>query len=131
MISITLIEILIIEIVHWFADFVLQTHWQAINKSKNNLALTQHVTTYSICWLLPMALLFWYGPFNLIGAICLSFAFAFYTFGFHWVTDYFTSRLNSKLWAKGDTHNFFVSIGFDQFLHHAQLFGTYILLKNI
>ena len=51
------------------------------------------------------------------------------TFVCHTITDYFTSRLNSKLWAKGDVHNFFVSVGFDQVLHYVQLFLTYQLLK--
>jgi hypothetical protein len=54
--------------------------------------------------------------------------FGFITFIFHTITDYFTSRLNSKLWKKGDVHNFFVSIGFDQVLHYVQLFLTYKLL---
>ena len=32
---------------HWVADFVLQTHWQASNKSKNNVALSRHVLVYT------------------------------------------------------------------------------------
>lgn len=35
---------------------------------------------------------------------------------------------NPKLWAKGDVHNFFVSVGFDQVLHYTQLFLTYYWL---
>ncbi len=124
-------ELIIILVIHFLGDFVLQTHWQATNKSKDNVALTQHVTTYAICWLAPMAVLFWFGPFNTLGGVILSLIFSAITFSAHWVTDYFTSRLNSKLWAKGDVHNFFVSVGFDQVLHYIQLFGTYILLKNI
>lgn len=131
MISLKLTEIILMLSIHWIADFVLQTHWQATNKSKNNIALTQHVTTYSICWLAPIWLLFWSGPFNMIGALTFSMIFSIITFLFHWITDYFTSRLNSKLWAKGDVHNFFVSVGFDQILHYVQLFGTYIVLKNL
>ena len=80
--------------------------------------------------------------------------FAGITFICHTITDYFTSRLNSKLWAKATywgsdemkrlypidcpenkhgkyVHNFFVSIGFDQVLHYIQLFLTYSLLKNL
>jgi hypothetical protein len=55
--------------------------------------------------------------------------FPIITFIAHTITDYFTSRLNAKLWAKGNVHNFFVSIGFDQYLHYLQLFITYSLLK--
>jgi len=56
--------------------------------------------------------------------------FVLITFVAHTITDYFTSRLNAKLWAKGDVHNFFVSVGFDQVLHYVQLFVTYQLLFN-
>lgn len=109
--------------IHWFADFVLQTHWQATNKSKDNKALTMHVLTYSTVWFLIC------NVYSVItGNYMMLALFAPITFVCHWITDYFTSRLNSKLWAKGDIHNFFVSVGFDQVLHYAQLFITYYLL---
>lgn len=127
---INFIEIFTILFIHWLADFVFQTHWQATNKSKNNLALTYHVTTYSLTWILPMAALFCIGPYNIIGSIFSGLFFAMLTFIFHWVTDYFTSRLNSKLWARGDVHNFFVSVGFDQVLHYVQLFLVYYYIKT-
>jgi hypothetical protein len=57
--------------------------------------------------------------------------FVWITFLSHTIQDYFTSRLNSRLWAKGDTHNFFVSIGWDQVLHYTQLLLTYYYLKSI
>ncbi len=50
------------------------------------------------------------------------------TFATHWITDYFTSRWTSKLYAKGDIHNFFVVVGLDQFIHYTTLLGTYFLL---
>lgn len=129
--TLNLIEIFTIIFIHWVADFVFQTHWQATNKSKNNIALTYHVGTYSLTWLIPIAILFYIGPFNLLGGILFSIMFTCITFICHWITDYYTSRLNSKLWAKGDVHNFFVSVGADQCLHYVQLFLTYYTLKNI
>lgn len=108
----SLFEIFMILLIHWVADFVLQTDWQAKNKSINNNALLTHTGAYSIVWLVI------FGP--LFGLI---------TFVTHTVTDYFTSRLNKYLWEKGDVHNFFVSVGFDQVLHYVQLFLTYQLLK--
>jgi hypothetical protein len=42
----------------------------------------------------------------------------------HFVTDYITSRISSKLWAKQDWHRFFVTIGFDQLIHQATLAFT-------
>lgn len=111
--------------IHWFADFVMQREWEATNKSKNNLALTSHVLTYAAIWMYAsLAYSLYTGNFLFLAL------FAQITFVCHWVTDYFTSRLNTKLLAKGDTHNFFVSIGFDQVLHYVQLFLTFYLLTG-
>lgn len=96
---------------HWFADFVMQTDWQAQNKSKRMLPLVAHTAVYSLFWL-------WLGV-----------EFAAITFVAHTATDYVTSRINSRLWAAQKVHWFFVSVGFDQFLHYAQLFLTYKLLN--
>lgn len=129
---ISLTETLIILFIHWFADFVLQTHWQATNKSKNNEALTEHVFSYALCWIAPIGIMLYSdNTFSGMGCIVFGFIFAMITYLCHWVTDYVTSRVNSKLWAKGDVHNFFVSVGFDQFLHFVQLLVTYYLIKNI
>lgn len=115
--------ILFILFTHWVSDFVLQTDWEAKNKSTNNKALLAHVLGYITPWVI----------------ICVAYVdvtndwkmlwFIPITFCIHWVTDYFTSRLNSRLLKEGKTHEFFVSIGFDQFLHFTQLLITYELLK--
>ena len=124
--ELSLIAIFSIIVIHWVSDFVLQTHWQATNKSKDNKALTMHVLSYSTVWLLTANI------YSIITGNYLMLAlFPIITFVCHWITDYFTSRLNSKLWAKGDIHNFFVSVGFDQVLHYVQLFLTYYLLKTL
>lgn len=121
-----LIEIFSIIFTHWVADFVLQTNKQAKEKSKSNKQLTLHVLSYSIVWLLIA---------NVYSIITNNYLvvslFPIITFICHWITDYFTSRLNTKLWNKGDVHNFFVSVGFDQVLHYIQLFLTYYLLKQL
>ena len=102
--------IFLIIMLHWFADFILQTSWMAQNKSKDNFALSVHVFVYSIPF---MVIGFWYAILN----------------GFlHFCIDYFTSRITSNLWSKGDVHNFFVIIGLDQSLHFICLFGTYLIL---
>ncbi|CAB4129982.1 Bacteriophage phiKZ, Orf197 [uncultured Caudovirales phage] len=122
----------IIIFIHWIADFVLQTDWQAQNKSKSNFALLSHTSNYSLVWLLPMCLVF--GKMK-EGAttewiVWTTFYFGMITFVVHTITDYFTSRLNSKLWSQGKVHYFFVSVGFDQVLHYGQLFLTYYFLIN-
>ena len=56
------------------------------------------------------------------------------TFVCHWLTDYFTSKVNTGLAieAKRTTkwHDFFVNVGFDQLLHYIQLFLTYYYLSS-
>lgn len=108
---------LIILVAHWFADFVCQTHWQATNKSSNWLALTQHVYNYTCIITIPAAWVF-------LKTFDMFVAFLVITFLTHFVTDAITSRINTYLWKKGDVHNFFVSVGFDQLIHQFTLFGT-------
>lgn len=122
----TLIEIFAILIIHWIADFVFQTDEQAKGKSKNWTSLLSHTFDYSSIWLMLGLCWVYICPSGELFRDVLCFVVI--TFSAHTVTDYFTSRLNSKLWAKGDVHNFFVSVGFDQVLHYVQLFLTYYLL---
>ncbi len=113
-----IIIIILIAFLHWLLDFVCQTDWMAKNKSKNNNALVAHTLTYTLGWL----------PFSIILFGGNGWIFLLVTYICHTFTDYFTSRLNTYLWNKGDVHNFFVSIGFDQFLHYLQLYLTVYLL---
>ena len=131
-----LTEIFIILFIHWIADFVVQTHWQAQNKSKNNIALLYHISTYTLTWFVSFSFYTIYlyiqisGLPGELGFDTTILWFFPITFVSHFITDYFTSRLNSYLYKKGDIHNFFVSVGFDQILHYLQLFLTYHLLTN-
>lgn len=113
--------IIAILFIHWIADFVLQTEWQAQNKSKEWLPLLAHTSVYSLCWI----------PFILIvgnNDLLNNLLFVFITWVSHTITDYFTSRINAYLWRKQKVHDFFVSVGFDQFLHYTQLILTYYYL---
>lgn len=120
--------VLAIILIHWLADFVFQTDKMARGKSKNWNDLLSHTGTYSFIW-------FCFVPFYVLLNLdtyveWTGTLFVLITFIAHTITDYFTSRLNSKLWAKGDVHNFFVSIGFDQVLHYTQLLLTYYILTK-
>lgn len=120
----TLFIVLFILFVHWFSDFVLQTDWQAQNKSKAWIPLLSHTGIYSLCWI----------PFCFIvfgNNLLANLTFVLITFVAHTITDYFTSRLNSYLWREKKVHYFFVSIGFDQLLHYAQLLLTYQFILKI
>ena len=121
----TLITIFYLLFVHWVADFVLQTHWQATNKSKSNSALASHVGVYTLFWYI--ALFGWLMYYD-VDATLMMFLFLPITFVAHFCTDYITSRITSRLYKKGDFHNFFVVIGLDQLLHYLQIFLTFNLL---
>ena len=107
---------------HWVADFVLQTDWQAKNKSKDNFALLFHVITYTIC-------IFLCGIFFLTNELTAQNIkiwelWALANGVVHFGVDYVTSRINTYLWNKGRVHDFFVMVGFDQLIHYACLFGS-------
>lgn len=105
---------------HWVGDFVLQTDWQACNKSKSNAALAQHVSVYTLCLGVTSALLFFPGVPWLI-----------FTVGnglLHFGTDYCTSRLSSRLFDRHDLRKFFLVVGFDQLTHQVTLAVTMFLI---
>ncbi len=136
--QINIYAVLIILLIHWIADFVLQNDDMAQGKSKNNAWLLAHTCLYSFVWIIA-------GGVVIVTKMTLAnqkycdkncahfdapkvFLFALITLIFHTVQDYITSRINSRLWAEKKVHLFFVSIGFDQLLHFIQLIVTYQLL---
>ena len=128
---ISIFDVLIILFVHWVGDFVLQTDWEARNKSKNNVALTHHVLTYSTTVSIFVGFLLRFNGLPSMDAMTLTFMFWVATVFCHWITDYFTSRINAKLLEQKNFHTFFICIGADQFLHFAQLLGTFYLLRKL
>lgn len=102
---------------HFVADFIFQTDKQALNKSKSNVWLSAHVTSYSVG-------LFLFGLI-VVGFTQAMIAWVLLNALLHWITDYFTSRLNSFLWQKQMRHWFFVGIGADQFIHYTCLLLTF------
>lgn len=133
--EISIRTIMIILIVHFIADFILQTKDQASNKSSNNRYLAMHVFNYSmfttLAWFMffPSHLSFPWEIQCAPGHINVFWIFPI-TFSAHFLTDYFTSRWTKKLWEDKEVHDFFVAVGFDQFLHAVQLFYMYELLMG-
>ena len=111
---------------HFVADFVWQSDKMAINKSKSNMWLSIHVLMYCNVFLIMTFPLFIY----LFGGVKFLFVYIGFNGVLHWITDYFTSRLSSYLYDK-NRHYFFVTIGFDQFVHAYCLIATfnYVLLQ--
>jgi len=106
---------------HWIFDFIMQSDEEAKGKSSSNYWLLSHTFKYSILWFPIIMVLMC--PYEAV-------IFVLVIFIAHTITDYFTSRLNTKLYNKGDIHNFFVSVGFDQVLHYVQLLLTYYYLTK-
>jgi len=127
-----IIQLLTLGAIHFVADFICQTDWQANNKSSNNWALSSHVLTYFFTFLIVGLLVIFasshwreqnvyyidaWATFCIVNAVI------------HWVTDYFTSRINKYFWTKGNVHMFFVGVGFDQYICHIPtLFLTYYMI---
>ncbi len=89
---------ILVLLVHFLADFVLQTDKMAKGKSTSNKWLSIHIGVYT----LPLFIFGW--KFALFNGAC------------HWGIDFFTSRATNYLWQKHRVHVFFVVIGFDQLL---------------
>ena len=136
---ITLTEILLIIIIHWVADFIMQDEKWALGKSKNWRDLVMHTLLYSTIWWFPaLTFLLYFSPDikSIDELMFKSLLFVFITFVAHTITDYFTSRIVSKKFENkhygSSIPNFgaFTIIGIDQVLHYVQLFTTYYLLKS-
>ena len=105
----------LILIVHFLADFALQTHEQATNKGHSNVWLIYHVGTYTAIWSLVFFILPVVEDMNTF--------FGWITFVFligipHYIVDWCTSRIGKPFWKNGDLHNGFVVVGFDQVIHY-------------
>lgn len=114
-------ELSIILVTHWLADFCFQTRYQAVNKSKNIIALLRHIVTYSLCFIVPVTFLL---------GIKATLLFVAVTGILHFKIDYITSRIMRKLWTENEYYSFFVMLGLDQLLHYICLISAYIIIHN-
>lgn len=107
-------------IVHWSADFVLQSRWMGRNKSSRLDALAAHVAVYTMALAVGAALIFRIDVENrwTLLAFVLTNGIA------HFATDFVSSRITSALWKAKREYAFFTAIGFDQLVHQATLAAT-------
>lgn len=122
--DILVFSILYILFAHWIADWVLQSHWMASNKSNSLTALSMHVIAYTLSLMLLLA-----GANQLYPVLNFNVLAIYVVFNgvLHFAIDYFTSKLTASLWARQEWHNFFVAIGFDQLLHQFILIGSFAI----
>ena len=105
---------------HWICDFGLQTRWQAENKSKSIKALAAHVGTYTLAFSVFAVL--WLGfSTNLLLFLAIN-------CGLHFVIDFTTSKITRYFHQKELMHGFWLTIGFDQWLHISLVVLTLSLL---
>lgn len=113
---------ILIMFLHFLADFVFQSNKMAQGKSSSWKWLLAHVGTYG--------LIFFVGLYFFV-----SFKFLLYYVGInvllHLYIDSKTSKITKRLWAEKKVHEFFVAIGFDQFLHYLCLYLTWMFKSNI
>ena len=110
---------LLILVIHFVADFPLQTHDQAIGKGEGksffNKMLFYHVGMYTLIW----SIIYWILPLPLYLHHPVPWIiFCLLIFIPHYCTDYITSRINKGFFGKQDFHNGFVGVGFDQMIHY-------------
>lgn len=112
-------------VVHYLADFALQTNDQANLKSTNNLYLAYHVGTYTLIW----SLMYFVLPLHAEWATFTGwFVFTSWVFMSHFAVDWVTSRVGKPFWEKKDFHNGFAVVGFDQILHYLSLIAIFQLI---
>lgn len=108
-------------LIHYLADFGLQTHEQATKKGEGNDPWNKwlffHVGVYTFVWFIAVLPFFKWEAFR----------FAIITFTLHYIVDWLTSRIGKPFWKNQDFHNGFVTVGFDQVLHYLSLWYTFKL----
>lgn len=107
-------------IVHYIADFLLQSDEEATQKSKSYVALASHVGKYS----LALQVLALYGAFKFGGDPVVWISWVLFNTVAHFGLDAVTSRMSSKLQREGNSSEFFNVIGMDQLLHQLTLILT-------
>ena len=116
-------------IVHYIADFLCQTHKQAMGKSSSWNLLLMHTAIYSTIWFLA-CLTYVISITGFDGHLTDDqvrgmLLFPLITFITHTLTDYITSREAKKFFDSDMIQPGMRVVGFDQVLHYVQLCLTF------
>ena len=124
-----ILTIIYILSVHFVSDFIMQSDEMAKGKSTSIKWLTLHILSY-LKGFICSAIIFYVATTLIWGRITsplLILAYCLVNAILHWVTDYFTSKETSRLWAELKVHQFFIMIGLDQLIHATCLILTFYL----
>jgi len=102
-----LLDIILLMVFHFVGDFILQSDYMSVNRSKDFGVLVMHCACYSAVFLF------------------FGITFALLTFGLHLLVDLWTIEISDVLWKRGTRHWFFAWLGFDQLMHQVLLILTY------
>lgn len=111
-------------VVHFLADFVFQSSKMAINKSKSLKWLSIHVAVYGLVSVISLIVLSVTWENSVLATI-----WWIVNVLLHFIVDFFTSKITSRLWEQKKMRLFFTMIGFDQLLHNSCLIGTYLIVR--
>lgn len=115
-------------LIHLIGDFFLQSRYIAENKSENIGVLIAHITIYTLSLYVGLFIyILIFKDYNMITTLML---YASINGILHFIVDFITSKINSKLYKQGKIYWFFVTIGCDQTIHFIILFWTYNFLIN-
>lgn len=106
---------LVLLVAHWVGDFLLQSRKMAVEKHKSLKWLLFHVLTYTIVLLAISQLVFSWQ---------VGLGYAVFNGALHLITDFFTSKLAAKF--HDQPRVFYPILGFDQLIHTACLYWTFI-----
>ena len=115
--------IYVLLVAHFVGDFICQSDWMALSKSKLWVALAYHVGVYISVVSLVVAAFQPPSPYPYVELLQFGAWVSVNSFA-HFVQDAITSRINARLWQANERHWFFVGIGADQLFHYVTLFVT-------
>lgn len=109
---------------HWVGDFVLQKNKLKLGKTKSKLEkakkVAKHLVKHTFDYTSVLtAIVLVLALFNQLGGYSLKHFVLFYiiTYITHFIVDFSISMVNMGYLEKNKRHDYFVAIGFDQFLH--------------
>jgi len=115
--------IVIVIIGHWLADYIFQTNESIVDKGKDFVNVIHHVSQYTTVMTALMVILIAFGVITTQSWFFII-NFWIFTFAFHLLVDYFSSKLTLRIKTEEFKFGYFSIISTDQMVHIVSLFLT-------